>query len=429
MIFNIFITVFLVFLNAFFVAAEFALVKVRISQIELRIRIGSKLAKIAKSLVTHLDSYLSATQLGITLTSLGLGWIGESVVTEIIIDIMKILNIEMSPQAAHSWALPLSFLTITFLHIVFGELAPKSLAIQRAEQVTLAISLPLRLFYYIFKPFIWVLNGFANFIIRLAGFQNISEAEQVHSPDELRYLLEESSRSGVIDAVEHKLIENVFEFTETPVKQIMVPRGKIVALDISMDSSEILTSFMDDGYSRMPIYSDTIDNIIGVIYAKDLINLMYHKNLIIIQDIIRPIYFVNEEEKISKTLRDMQRNKTHVAVALDEFGGTAGLVTLEDIIEEIVGEIQDEYDDEKPQIENLNEKEFIVQAATTISDANEFLPISLEESDDYESVGGLIINTIGRIPNQNEVIDLGKYTCSILKTNKRFIEEVKLVVK
>jgi CBS domain containing-hemolysin-like protein len=429
MILNIIITIFLVLLNGFFVAAEFAIVKVRMSQIEMRIRSGSKLAKLSKGLITHLDAYLSATQLGITLASLGLGWIGESLVADIIIQLMHYFNIAIDPATAHSAALPIAFISITFLHIVFGELAPKSLAIQRAEQVTLLVSIPLRIFYVVFKPFIWILNSFANFLIRVTGLHSISESDSLHSPEELRYLIEESNKSGVLDDVEHTLIENVFEFADTPVKQIMVPRGKIAALDISMSANEILNSFMDEGYSRMPIYNDTIDNIIGVIYAKDLINLMYHSKLIIIHDIIRPINSVSEEELISKTLRDMQRNKTHVAVAIDEFGGTAGLVTLEDIIEEIVGEIQDEYDDEKVVVENLNEKEFVVQAATIISDVNDYLPIPLEESDDYESVGGLVINKIGRIPKQNEMIDIGHYICNIIKTNKRFIEEIKLILK
>lgn len=419
---------FFVLLNGFFVAAEFAIVKVRISQLELRIREGSTLARIAKHLVKHLDEYLSATQLGITLASLGLGWIGESVVSEIILDIMVFLGISISPDLAHSIALPVAFATITFLHIIFGELAPKSMAIQRSEQVSLAISLPLRIFYFIFRPFIWTLNTLANRIIKLIGFDPVYQEQELHSPDELRYLLEESTRSGLIDTSEHQLLENVFEFAETPVKQIMVPHNKIIAVDITMDVVSIMDMFIEEGVSRMPVYNDNIDNISGVIYAKDLISMMIHKDLIILKDIIRPPYFVQENEKIDVLLRRLQREKIHLAVVLDEFGGTAGLVTLEDILEEIVGEIQDEYDEEQPFVVSLSENEFSVDAAAAIDDANDYLPVPLPESEDYETVGGLIMHEVGRIPEAHEIIQLDNYECKIMERAQRNIELVKLTL-
>lgn len=428
MILNILLTLFFVLLNGFFVAAEFAIVKVRISQLELRIREGSTLARIAKHLVKHLDEYLSATQLGITLASLGLGWIGESVVSEIILDIMVFLGISISPDLAHSIALPVAFATITFLHIIFGELAPKSMAIQRSEQVSLAISLPLRIFYFIFRPFIWTLNTLANRIIKLIGFDPVYQEQELHSPDELRYLLEESTRSGLIDTSEHQLLENVFEFAETPVKQIMVPHNKIIAVDITMDVVSIMDMFIEEGVSRMPVYNDNIDNISGVIYAKDLISMMIHKDLIILKDIIRPPYFVQENEKIDVLLRRLQREKIHLAVVLDEFGGTAGLVTLEDILEEIVGEIQDEYDEEQPFVVSLSENEFSVDAAAAIDDANDYLPVPLPESEDYETVGGLIMHEVGRIPEAHEIIQLDNYECKIMERAQRNIELVKLTL-
>ena len=333
MILNILLTLFLVSLNGFFVAAEFAIVKVRLSQIELRVRTGSKFAKLAKHLILHLDAYLSATQLGITLASLGLGWIGEPIVAVIIIDVMNFFGFTLTEQLAHSIALPVAFAIITVLHIVFGELAPKSLAIQRSEQVALIVALPLRFFYIIFSPFIWILNNLANFFLKLIGFEPVTETEGLHSADELRYLLEESSKSGVIGVSEQKLLDNVFDLPNTPIKHIMVPRGRIFGVDFSMSSNEILEKFINEGYSRMPIYDKTIDNIIGVIYAKDVISILRYPNLIIVKDIIRPAFFVHEEEKINKLLHDMQRNKVHLAIVLDDFGGTAGLVTLEDIIE------------------------------------------------------------------------------------------------
>ncbi len=428
MIWNILLTFFFVGLNAFFVAAEFAIVKVRSSQIELRIRAGSKFAKITKHLIKHLDEYLSATQLGITFSSLGLGWIGESVVATIIFDIIHLFGLNISSEVIHSISLPTAFATITFLHIVFGELAPKSLAIQRSEQVSLLVSLPLRIFYFIFKPIIWSLNSIANLFVRLIGLETINQEQELHSSEELQYLLDESQKSGIIEQTEHQILQNVFGFSEINVKQVMVPHNKIVAIDIEMPTKEIIQKFIEEGYSRMPVYRDTIDNIIGVIYAKDLISMAYNQNLIIIDDILRPAYFVNESDKIGYILRLLQKEKIHLAIVIDEFGGTAGIVTLEDILEELVGEIQDEYDEEKPIVEQIDENSYFVLASATINDVNEFLPEPLPESEDYETVGGLIMHSVGRIPELYEIILLDNYNCEILKRSERYIELVKLTL-
>ncbi len=429
MILNIAITLLFVFFNAFFVAAEFAIVKIRSSQLEVAMRDGSQIAKIALNMHQNLDAYLSATQLGITLASLGLGWIGEGVVSEIIIDLMAFLGIDISLEVAHSIALPIAFVTITMLHIIFGELAPKSLAIQKSMQTTLAIALPLRLFYIVFKPAIWALNSLANLFLRMLGFRSASESEGEHSSEELRLLIEQSSKTGIIDIEDHKLLENVFEFSVTPVKQIMVPRGRIYGLEIHSDINEILNQVIDEGFSRMPVYEKTIDNIVGVIYAKDLITIIRHSNLITLHDIIRPAFFVNEDDHIKELLHRMQRNKVHVAIVIDEFGGTAGIVSLEDIIEELVGEIQDEYDDEDPLVDKINEREFKITASVAIDDINDLLPVPLPEGDEYETLGGLINNTIGRIPDVNEIITLDSYEFRILKRSTRTIETVYVTYK
>lgn len=416
-------------MNAFFVAAEFAIVKVRISQIELKVRSGSRLAKLTKHLIIHLDAYLSATQLGITLSSLGLGWIGEPVVAKVLTDLIYFLGINISEQMIHKVSLPLAFLVITILHIVFGELAPKSLAIQRSEQVSLFVALPLRLFYIIFSPFIWILNGFANLFIKMIGFEPITESHTLHSSDELRYIIEESSKSGSIEPTEHRLIENIFEFKDTPIKQIMVPRGKIVALDANMNINQAIELFKNEGYSRMPVFEQSIDNIIGIVYAKDLIGLFEKKNGDSVKHFMKQAFFVGEDEKISNIMKIMQRDKVHLAIVLDEFGGTAGLVTMEDILEEIVGEIQDEYDEEIPLIEQISETEFQVNAVVPIDDANDILPYPLPADEDYETIGGLVISKVGRIPEINEVIDIGDYLCTVLKRSNRKVELLKLSVK
>lgn len=424
---NISLTLFFVFLNGFFVAAEFAIVKVRASQIELRAREGNMFAGVAKHLLEHLDAYLSASQLGITLASLGLGWIGESVVAAIVLDVVNLFGISMSPTVLHTVSVAIAFAIITVLHIVLGEMAPKSFAIRRPEAVTLAVALPMRGFYIVFKPIIMALNNMANAILRMMGVEPAPEHE-VHSPEEIRYLIQESSDKGALEMSERELIENVFEFTETTAGQIMIPRSNIVGLDVSNTMNELLDRVMEEGYSRLPVFNSTVDDIVGIVYAKDLLTLMHHKDLIILHDILRPAYFVSEDVKLKKLLREMQHRKVLMAIVLDEFGGTAGLITLENVIEELVGSIQDEYDDDRPIVVRKTRNQFELPASMRISEANETLPYSLPESDDYETLGGLINSVAGRIPAVGDVIDLQNYRCTILESTPRRVERVQLRV-
>lgn len=426
---DILLTIFLVFLNGFFVAAEFAIVKVRSSQIELRAQAGNTMAKMAQNMLTHLDAYLSATQLGITLASLGLGWIGESVVSEIVINIMGFFGFAGSEELAHQIALPVSFAIITVLHIVFGELAPKSLAIQRSESTALAIAFPLRFFYIVFKPFIWLLNGFANMVLRAMGIHAVHGAE-VHSAEELRLLFEQSVESGAIQDAHHQLIENVFEFNERMVKQILVPRTKMVAVDVNVSEHELMELIFNEGYSRLPVYSGNIDNIVGILYVKDILSIVRRGEPIVIEQLMRPAYFVPETKKINLLLKQFQRRHMHMAVATDEFGGVSGIVTIEDIIEELVGEIQDEYDEEVPIVEKVGDFDYKVSGSATISDANDFLPYPLPEGEDYETVGGLLNVIYGQIPeNLNEVTDFNEYEVRVLEKSERRVEWVLLKVR
>jgi CBS domain containing-hemolysin-like protein len=429
MIFDILLTVFLVLLNGFFVAAEFAIVKVRSSQIELRAQSGNTMAKMAQNMLTHLDAYLSATQLGITLASLGLGWIGESVVSQIVINVMHFFGFAGSEALAHTIALPISFAIITVLHIVFGELAPKSLAIQRSESTALAVAYPLRFFYILFKPFIWLLNGLANMVLRSMGIQAVHGAE-VHSAEELRLLFEQSAEGGAIQDTHHKLIENVFHFNERMVKQILVPRTKMVAIDVNIPEHELMEVIFNEGYSRLPVYNGNIDNIIGILYVKDILSIMRQNKPIVIDELMRSAYFVPETKKINLLLKQFQRRHMHMAIATDEFGGVSGIVTIEDIIEELVGEIQDEYDEEAPIVERINDFEYKVNGAASIPDANDYLPFALPEGEDYETVGGLMNVIYGQIPeNLNEITTFNEYDVRILEKSERRVEWVLLVVK
>ncbi|MBC5993765.1 hemolysin family protein [Pontibacter cellulosilyticus] len=429
MILDILLTIFLVLLNGFFVAAEFAIVKVRSSQIELRAQAGSAMAKMAHRMITHLDAYLSATQLGITLASLGLGWIGESVVAKMVINVMVFFGFSGNEELAHTIALPVSFAIITVLHIVFGELAPKSLAIQRSESTSLAVAYPLRFFYVVFSPFIWMLNGLANMVLRGMGIRPVHGAE-VHSAEELRLLFEQSAEGGAIHEGHHELIENVFQFNERMVKQILVPRTKMVAIDVNIPEDELMEVIFNEGYSRLPVYNGNIDNIVGILYVKDILSIMRLGKPINIEQLMRPAYFVPETKKINLLLKQFQRRHMHMAIATDEFGGVSGIVTIEDIIEELVGEIQDEYDEEAPIVERINDFEYKVNGSAAIGDANDYLPYSLPEGEDYETVGGLMNVVYGHIPeNLNEVTSFNQYDVRVLEKSDRRVEWVLLTVR
>lgn len=425
--FQIFITFFLVFLNGFFVAAEFAIVKVRASQIEIQAKSGSSVAKMAKHITSHLDGYLAATQLGITLASLGLGWVGEAVMTQVVVDFLGLFNIELTSSFATNMGHVFAFAIITVLHIVFGELAPKSIAIQQPVGTTMFISVPLRFFYVIFRPIIWLLNGFANFLLKLLGFGgNLNEAH--HSSEELQYLLDQGKESGALNMVEHELIKNVFDFNERIVKNIMVPRTKISAVEVDSPKEELLHTIISEGYSRVPVYDGSIDKIVGMVHAKDLLPFLIDKKELELKNIIRKPYFIPETKKINDLMSEFQLKRIQIAVVLDEFGGTSGIVTLEDIVEELVGEIQDEYDEEKPIVHQVSETEFIVDASASLHDVNEYLPLELPMSTDYDTISGLVGELFDKIPDVGEKKSFSGYDFTILKKTEHNVESVKMEI-
>lgn len=428
MIGELILTFFLVALNGFFVAAEFAIVKVRSSQVEIKAKDGSRVGITAKHIVSNLDAYLSATQLGITLASLGLGWVGEAVVSDVLINLFNSLQLNLSPELAHKIAFPVAFVFITVMHIVFGELAPKSMAIQLPVRTTFAIALPLQVFYYIFRPFIWVLNRMATLLLKVIGISAV-KGHEAHTSEELQLLLDQGKESGVLDSSEHELIKNVFDFNERPVKKIMIPRTKIAAVDNQITQEELLKTLASENYTRLPVYEETIDNIIGFLHVKDILLKVLGQKPIVIKEILRPVMYIPEAKQISDLLTEMQhKSNPMMAIVLDEFGGTAGLVTMEDIVEELVGEIQDEYDEEKPVVEKVSDTEYIVNAQATISDVNEFLPIPLPEEDEYDSVAGLMNVIFEKIPDLHEMETFGGYECRIIKKSKLNVEMVKLTV-
>jgi CBS domain containing-hemolysin-like protein len=423
MLLSLFLTIFLVLLNGFFVAAEFAIVKVRASQIELRSASGNMVAKRALGMVKNLDAYLSATQLGITLASLGLGWIGEEVFEEIVLSVFNSVGYTLEHKTVVTISAGIAFSLITVMHIIFGELAPKSIAIRYSESTTMAVAIPLQGFYFIFRPIIWLLNAFANLILKILGIP-LAHEQDTHNEEEIRILLHESKKSGAINSSEHELLENVFKFDDKVAEQIMIPRTKVVAIDLDEPLDTIMDVIMEEGYSRLPVYKESIDNIIGILYAKDLLKLIKNKQKVDIKELIRTAYFITERKPINEVLKEFQRKHIHLAVVLDEFGGTAGIVTMEDIIEELVGEIQDEYDEEASIVVKKSDNEYIVNSLSPISDVNKFLRVPLPESEDYDTVNGFINFIHGGIPELNEKIAIDDLEITVIKKSQNAVESV-----
>ena len=417
-----------VFVNGLFVAAEFSLIRVRLSQLEVKAKDGSRLAGMAIGVVRHLYDYLSATQFGVTVASLILGAVGEEFFTEVFLGLLPKLHLPVTALTAHSIAVISGLIILTFLHVLFGELFPKALAIQRPEAVSLALVLPLRAFYIVTLPLTWFLSKASNLLLGAVGLRSEGHGTEAHTSDELRLLIDQSKESGEIQDSEHELFENVFQFNDRTVRQIMVPRTKISALAVDATEEQVLETVFSEGYSRLPVYEGNIDNIVGVLVVKDLLPLIRARQPLELARIMRPAYFVPETKKINRLLRQFQRKHLVMAVVSDEFGGVSGIVTIEDIMEELVGEIQDEYDNEVPVVEKISETEYRVNTSTSIPDANEFLPYPLPEGDDYETVGGLLNVLYGNIPEVGDVAVLEPYEFRVLNRSRRVVELVQLRV-
>lgn len=422
-ILNLFLVVFLVLLNGFFVAAEFAMVKVRESRIQQLMLEGNKRATLAHKVVKNLDAYLSACQLGITLASLGLGWLGEPAIAKLIEG--PLVAVGVPDIAIHTVAFIIAFAIITFLHIVLGELAPKSLAIQKSEGMVLNISAPLILFHKLMYPFIWVLNGAANWILKLIGIQPATEAELAHTEDEIRMLVSQSHRSGLIDQTEKVLFENVFDFSNRIAREIMVPRIDIITVSIEETLDEILAKVEAEQHTRYPVIDEDKDHIIGFLNVKDLFIRFKRGEDFNLSRILRKVTFISESTEISSVLKQMQKNRTQLAIVVDEYGGTAGLITMEDIIEELVGEIQDEFDNELPPIVPLAEGNYSVEGRLLLDEVQELLSAKIDH-EEVDTLSGLIYTLLGKEPQPGDTVRLEGYAFTIEKMDQHRIVRVKI---
>ncbi|MCM3630147.1 hemolysin family protein [Paenibacillus glycanilyticus] len=404
MVLQLALIVFLVFMNGLFVAAEFAMVKARGTRIGALAAEGHLRAKLASHMTSNLDAYLSACQLGITLASLGLGWIGEPAIKDLIEPWFLALGWG-NPVWIHSISFVIAFLFITILHIVLGELAPKTLAIRKAEAVTLLTATPLVIFHKLMYPFIWVLNGLANQLLKRFGIEPASEQHSAHTEQEIRILMQESHKSGLINNTELTLVDNIFEFAETNAREIMIPRTEMVCLYVHLSLEDNKTIALEEMHTRYPVCDNDKDNIIGFVHIKDLLKDTTH-SLTDIRQITRAITTVPDSMQISNLLILMQKKKAQIAILIDEYGGTSGLVTLEDIMEEIVGEIQDEFDEERAEIEKRDDTAYSISGMMLIEEVNSFFGVDID-CDNYDTIGGWMYSQIEIPPTNEQIIEYG----------------------
>lgn len=399
LILNLLLVFLLVLLNGVFVAAEFSLVKMRQSRLVQLVAEGNRLAGVALKVNHKLDAYLSATQLGITLTSLGLGWIGEPAISELLIAPLM-HNLGITNEALISTvSVAIGFCIITFLHIVLGELAPKSIAIQRTEGTALLLSAPLLWFYRIFLPVIWVLNKSANGILKMVGIEPANESEAAHSEEEIRILMSESAKSGVIDANEMKLMDNLFDFSDLRAREIMLPRTDMDVLFTNNTLEENLQIVSETKHSRYPVAIDNKDRIIGFVHITDLLLAEPEKQRDL-ASFVRPIMDVSETAEISRVLRQMQAKHEQLALVVDEYGGTAGILTAEKILEEIVGDLYDEFENERPEIEVYDDY-FSVDGRMLIEEVNDLTGLMIEEHN-VDSIGGWLFKELEGNPTNGK---------------------------
>ena len=409
---NLLLVMALIAMNGFFVAAEFSVVKIRPSRLETLIQEGNKQAVYAKRLTDHLDAALSVTQLGITLASLGLGWVGEPFVARLILPVTEWLG--LSDQLGHTLALAVAFAIITGGHIILGELTPKTMAINNVEKIMLHVALPMLIFDRLMYPFVWLLNHMANWVAHRLGV-SVGTGEDAHTEEEIRLLMEESHKQGLIDDTEAGFVDNVFDFTTLNVREIMTPRTDMVCLYLEDSLEENLQTVFTEKLTRYPICREDKDHIIGFLHVKDLLKDLYRGRRPNLRRLVRKVLVVPESMDVDVLLKTLQRGRSQMAVVVDEYGGTAGMVTVEDIVEEIVGDIQDEFDEERPAAEQRGERVYSVDAKMLLEELEDTLEISIED-DDVDTIGGWLYDQIGVVPRIGQMASAGG--------NNFYVEEV-----
>jgi CBS domain containing-hemolysin-like protein len=412
----------LVVLNAFFVASEFAIVKVRSSQLDALEDEGNVKAVFAKHVRSHLDAYLSATQLGITLASLALGWIGEQFLARMLQPAFGLVNIH-SQTVVSTVSITLAFIGITFLHIVFGELAPKYLAIGSPLSTALALARPLGGFYILFKPAIWILNKSSNFFLqKMLRIKPVAGSELAHSEEELRLILDQSEKSDEVSGLGRDLLVNALDLRQRVVRDIMTPRGEVVFLDLEEDFENNVKKAIESRHTRFPLCRGHLDNAVGLVHIKELMTMMRDPQPDLLR-IKRELIPVPEMMSLEKLLNLFLTRHAHLAIVVDEYGGTVGMVTLENVLEEIVGDIQDEFDSEKAEFRKISEGEFSVDGALGLYELRDLAALELESAD-VSTIGGYVTHLLGHLPRQGEQVRINDYLVTISQTDGRRVGQL-----
>jgi CBS domain containing-hemolysin-like protein len=422
MFLEILLTLFLVFLNGFFVAAEFAIVKVRSSQIETKGHSNIKVSTAAKTILAHLDSYLAATQLGITLASLGLGWVGEEVVSGIIINIVHSFNLSWSEQTAHNIALPFAFLTITVLHIVFGELAPKSLAIRHPSRTTFAVALPLRFFYFVFRPFIFLLNGFANFLLRLIGIRPIHGSE-IHTEEELKVIIQESAESGAIQEIEQTIVDRVFALGDREVDELMTHRSDLLCLDINDSLNDVKAKVALEIHSVYPVINGSLDELLGVISVKELFPKDLNAETFTLNSYIRKPIFLHENTPVYKALERFKKEKLHNAIIVDEYGAIKGMLAMDDVLGALLGDVSSNVQDDYT-ITAREDGTWLADGQVPYFEFIRFFNLEDEEDGDFNTLAGFVLNKLHHIPASGEKLKWSSFEFEIVDMDGRRIDKI-----
>ncbi|NIR44693.1 MAG: HlyC/CorC family transporter [Gemmatimonadetes bacterium] len=418
----------LVAANGFFVAAEFSLVGAKDSRLAYLENKGDRLAGVVRKAQVELNLYLSSCQVGITLASLGLGWIGEATIAHTLEDAFAGVAAPFGYLARHGIAVAIAFFIITYLHVVLGEVAPKALAIFHPEQIARWLVRPLIWFTRVLGPLIWWLNESANWLLKVLGVRLPSEAERVHSPEEIVMLVRRSREHGVVDSEEQEMISGVFELTRTMAREVMTPRPDIVAVPTNVSFDELIEKTNLSGYSRLPVYEESLDNVVGVVLVKDILPTAASGEVaeFDVRRIMREPYFVPDTKSVDDLLAEFLRMKIHMAIVVDEFGGTDGLVTLEDLIEEIVGEIYDEHDIARPLFTTSTRGEPLIDGSAPIDEVNEEFGLELPV-EDYDTLGGFILGELGQVPKLGDTVEVAGAQLVVDRVDDRRVRSVRLL--
>lgn len=432
MIFNLLVIAFLLFSNGFFVASEFAMVKVRKTRIEQLTNEGNFNAKIALEALKDLDKFIAAVQLGVTISSIGLGWVGEGTLAHLIEPIFVFLPGIGQNIATHTASVSIAFALITFFHVVLGELIPKSIALEYTEKTALLVARPMQVLTFFFNPFIWLLNGFGNLVLKFLHIPHSHKGSLVHSTEELDMLVNASYDGGVLNETEKDMLHNVFKFSDLTAKQVMVPRTDMICIPVDMPLEELNKLAEENQYTRYPVYEEDIDHIIGLVHVKDLYSLSIKDEVCPISKILRDVLLVPETITMDNLVLEFKKRKSQMAIVVDEFGGTSGLITLEDVIEEIFGDVQDEFDVEEEVTDEIKEvapNTYIANSMMRLDEFAEFFGINEKEIDDedIDTIGGLVVKQLGRLAQVNDTATFNNITFVVKEVDGARITKLEII--